>query len=145
MMMRRALLALILAALGLAGAVAATPQMGVEEIRPGMIGIGRTVFEGTRVEEFRANIIGVLENVIGTHRNLILAKLEGGPLANTGVIAGMSGSPVYVDGRLIGAVSYALGAFSKEPIAGITPIAEMTDSTTFREQRPVGSKVKVEY
>ena len=83
----------------------ATTQMGVGEIRPGMVGIGRTVFDGVHVEEFKAHIIGVLENVIGTHRNLILAKLEGGPLANTGVIAGMSGSPVYIDGRLIGAVS----------------------------------------
>src|SRR5258708_15918004 len=123
----------------------ATTQMGVNEIRPGMVGIGRTVFDGTHVEEFKAHIIGVLENVIGTHRNLILAKLEGGPLANTGVIAGMSGSPVYIDGRLIGAVSYALGSFSKEPIAGITPISEMTDSTRFSDVRPLGSKVKVEY
>ncbi len=119
--------------------------MGIDEVRPGMVGVGRTVFDGVHVEEFKAHIIGVLENVIGTHRNLILAKLEGGPLANTGVIAGMSGSPVYVDGKLIGAVSYALGSFSKEPIAGITPIAEMTDSTRFGEQRPVGSKVKVDY
>ena len=108
---------------------AATTQMAVDEIRPGMVGIGRTVFDGTHVEEFKAHILGVLENVIGTQRNLILARLEGGPLANTGVIAGMSGSPVYIDGRLIGAVSYALGQFSKEPIAGITPIAEMTDAT----------------
>ena len=73
--------------------------MSVDEIRPGMVGIGRTVFDGTQVEEFKAHILGVIENVIGPHRNLILAKLEGGPLANTGVIAGMSGSPVYVDGR----------------------------------------------
>src|SRR5229473_5710813 len=123
----------------------ATTQMGINEIRPGMVGIGRTVFDGTHVEEFRANILGVLENVIGTHRTLILARLEGGPLANTGVIAGMSGSPVYVDGRLIGAVSYSLGRFSKEPIAGITPIAEMTDSTRFNDARPIGSKVRVEY
>jgi hypothetical protein len=119
--------------------------MGINDIRPGMVGVGRTVFDGTHVEEFKAHIIGVLENIIGTHRNLILAKLEGGPLANTGVIAGMSGSPVYVDGRLIGAVSYALGSFSKEPIAGITPIAEMTDSTTFNDVRPVGARVKVDY
>jgi hypothetical protein len=61
---------------------------------------------------------------------LILARLEGGPLANAGVIAGMSGSPVYIDGRLVGAVSYSLGQFSKEPIAGITPIAEMTADAT---------------
>jgi SpoIVB peptidase S55 len=122
-----------------------TAQMGVSEIRPGMVGIGRTVFDGTHVEEFKAHIIGVLENVIGTHRNLILAKLEGGPLANTGVIAGMSGSPVYIDGRLIGAVSYALGSFSKEPIAGITPIAEMTDSTSFNDVRPAAARVHVEF
>src|ERR1700716_3821187 len=125
--------------------VADTPQMGVGEIRPGMIGLGRTVFDGTRVEEFKAHILGVLENVIGPHRNLILAKLEGGPLANTGVIAVMSGSPVYVDNRLIGAVSYALGSFSKEPIAGITPIAEMTDATSFSDARPPGARVKVDY
>jgi len=123
----------------------APAQMSVTEVRPGMVGVGRTVFDGTHVEEFKAHIIGVLENVIGTHRNLILAKLEGGPLANTGVIAGMSGSPVYIDGRLVGAVSYALGSFSKEPIAGITPIAEMTDSTTFSDVRAPGAKVKVDY
>src|SRR6202048_844000 len=80
------------------GIRASATQMAVSEIRPGMVGIGRTVFDGTHVEEFKANIIGVLENVIGTHRNLILAKLEGGPLANTGVIAGMSGRPGYIDG-----------------------------------------------
>ena len=70
-----------------------------------------------------------MRNVIGPKRNLILARLEGGPLAKTGVIAGMSGSPVYVDGKLMGAVSYSLGQFSTEPIAGITPIAEMVDAT----------------
>src|SRR3954469_17204591 len=145
MTLRRFAFALLLASLALVHAPAQTAQMGVDEIRPGMVGVGRTVFEGTRVEEFKANIIGVLENVIGPHRDLILAKLEGGPLASTGVIAGMSGSPVYVDGKLIGAVSYALGSFPKEPIAGITPIAEMTDSTTFSDVRAPGAKVKVEY
>ena len=128
--------------LALLGAVSALPAATAaderHEIRPGMVGIGRTVFDGTHVEEFKANILGVLENVIGTHRNLILAQLEGGPLANTGVIAGMSGSPVYIDGRLIGAVSYALGSFSKEPIAGITPIAEMTDATAFNDVAAAG-------
>jgi hypothetical protein len=147
MQIRRLPLTLLLTITGLAALVAAAPQstMNVDEIRPGMVAVGRTVFEGTRVEEFKANILGVLENVIGTHRNLILARLEGGPLANTGVIAGMSGSPVYIDGRLIGAVSYALGAFSKEPIAGITPIAEMTDSVTLAGGvRPPGAKVQLE-
>jgi hypothetical protein len=143
---RRLVLTLFVTLVGVSPLLSgASTQMGITEIRPGMVGIGRTVFDGTHVEEFKANIIGVLENVIGTHRNLILAKLEGGPLANTGVIAGMSGSPVYIDGKLIGAVSYALGSFSKEPIAGITPIAEMTDSTSFGDVRPPGTKVKVDY
>src|SRR5215211_3627675 len=122
-----------------------TTQMPVSEIRPGMVGVGHTVFDGTHVEEFKAHILGVLENIIGPHRNLILARLEGGPLAHTGVIAGMSGSPVYVDGKLIGAVSYALGSFSKEPIAGITPIAEMTDATALGAPRPAGARVHVEF
>ena len=146
MPLRRTLVTLVGVSLAVSVVLSgAATQMPIGEVRPGMVGIGHTVFDGTHVEEFKAHIIGVLENVIGTHRNLILAKLEGGPLANTGVIAGMSGSPVYIDGKLVGAVSYALGAFSKEPIAGITPIAEMTDSTTFSDVRPPGAKVKVEY
>src|SRR5206468_5109289 len=123
----------------------ATTQMGVNEIRPGMVGIGRTVFDGTHVEEFKANILGVLENIIGPHRNLVLARLEGVPLAHTVVIAGMSGSPVYIDGKLIGAVSYALGSFSKEPIAGITPIGEMTDAASLNASRPPGARVHIEF
>ena len=110
-----------------------------------MVGVGHTVFNGTKVEEFRARILGVIENVMGPQRNLILARLEGGPLADTGVIAGMSGSPVYVDGRLIGAVSYALGSFSKEPIAGITPIEEMTADTALDAARPAGARVHIEF
>jgi hypothetical protein len=101
--------------------------MPVGEVRAGMVGEGTTVFEGLERTPFKAHILGVLQNVMGPRRSLILARLEGGPLAQTGVIAGMSGSPVFVDGRLIGAVSYSLGSFSKEPIAGITPIEEMTD------------------
>lgn len=134
-------LALVLLALGLIGssplaqtslpllAPQTTVTLPVDEVRPGMVGIGRTVFEGDGIEEFKVQILGVLRNVVGPRRNLILARLEGGPLADTGVIAGMSGSPVYIDGKLLGAVSYSLGQFSKEPIAGITPIAEMVDAT----------------
>jgi hypothetical protein len=122
-----------------------TAQMPVSEIRPGMVGLGRTVFDGTHVEEFKAHILGVIENVMGPQRTLILAKLEGGPLADTGVIAGMSGSPVYVDGRLIGAVSYALGSFSKEPIAGITPIGEMTAEAAFTAPRPAAARAHLDF
>jgi len=104
--------------------------MPLNEIRPGMKGIGRTVFSGSNIEEFQAEILGVLKN-ISPRQSVILARLSGGPLADAGVIAGMSGSPVYIDGRLIGAV--ALGfQFSKEPIAGITPIEDMLQA--FREE-----------
>ena len=108
----------------------------VDEVRPGMVGIGRTVFQGDTIEEFKVHILGVLRNVVGPRRNLILARLEGGPLEKTGVIAGMSGSPVYIDGRMLGAVSYSLGQFSKEPIAGITPIGEMTEATALAPVSP---------
>lgn len=120
---------------------AQTATLPLDEVRPGMVGVGRTVFSGTELEDFTVHVLGVMRNVIGPQRSLILARLEGGPLAKTGVIAGMSGSPVYVDGRLMGAVSYALGQFSTEPIAGITPIAEMVDATMpatpARSVRPV--------
>jgi SpoIVB peptidase S55 len=128
--------AIVLAALSVLGASASSGRMPVDEIRPGMVGVGRTVFEADRIEEFKVHFVGVLRNVLGPSRNLILAKLEGGPLASTGVIAGMSGSPVYVDGRIVGAVSYSLGAFSKEPIAGITPIDEMIEAAARTEGRP---------
>src|SRR5216684_1575814 len=141
---RRLALILSVTVLGLAALSADTPQMPISEIRPGMVGTGRTVFSGTQVEEFKAHILGVIQNVIGTQRNLILARLEGGPLATTGVIAGMSGSPVYIDGRLIGAVSYALGSFSKEPIAGITPIDEMTAEAPLGAARPLAARIHLD-
>ena len=106
----------------------ATPFMPVDDVKPGMTGTGRTVFAGDTIEEFRVHVIGVLRNVVGPQRDLILARLEGGPIATAGVIQGMSGSPVFINGRLVGAVSYALGSFPKEPLAGITPIADMIDA-----------------
>jgi hypothetical protein len=143
--MKTRLLAVIaaLVLLSLAPLPAATKLFPVEELKPGMIGIGRTVFDGDRLDEFKVHIIGVLHNVIGPRRNLILARLEGGPLAHTGVIAGMSGSPVYIDGRLVGAVSYSLGAFSKEPIAGITPINEMIEAATLPGPRRQAARVEL--
>jgi hypothetical protein len=119
--------AVILFVLRWAGPAFAVELMPLDQVRPGMQGVGRTVFEGARVDEFGVRILGVLENAVGPRQSLILARLEGGPLAQTGVIAGMSGSPVYVDGRLIGAVAYAF-PFGKEPIAGITPIADMIEA-----------------
>jgi hypothetical protein len=121
--------ALVLAAFLGISLPAATPLMSVDEIRPGMEGIGRGVFTGTELQEIKVHILGVLRNVQGPRRDLILARLEGAGLADSGVAQGMSGSPVYVDGRLIGAVSYSIGSFAKEPIAGITPIGEMMEAT----------------
>src|SRR5271157_2366634 len=88
-----------------------------------MRGTGRTVFNGNKIEDFQVEILGVLDN-IGPKESLILARLSGGPLEHTGVMQGMSGSPVYIDGRLIGAVAMAF-PFAKDPIAGIRPIEEM--------------------
>jgi hypothetical protein len=136
MTIRTAAAAVLLAACIGVSAPATTSLMPVDEIRPGMVGIGKTVFQGTELREFKAHIIGVLRNVQGPKRDLILARLEGGPLAETGVAQGMSGSPVYVDGRLIGAVSYSIGAFPKDAIAGITPIAEMKAATATASSRP---------
>ncbi len=95
----------------------------ISEIRPGLKGVGRTVFSGTTVEEFQVEILGILENA-GPKQSIILGRLSGGPLDRTGVMQGMSGSPVYINGKLAGAVAMAF-PFSKEPIAGIRPIAEM--------------------
>ncbi|MEO6236851.1 MAG: SpoIVB peptidase S55 domain-containing protein [Vicinamibacterales bacterium] len=129
MKMRVFLLTVALAAFGWVRLPATTSLMPIEDVKPGMVGTGRTIFEGSEMKDFKVHILGVLKNVQAPQRNLILARLEGGPLAETGVIAGMSGSPVYIDGRLVGAVSYSIGAFPREPIAGITPIGEMIEAT----------------
>jgi hypothetical protein len=111
-----------------------------EEVRPGMTGTGRTVFEGTRVEDFKVSVIGVLENAIGPKQGLILARLEGGPLEKTGVIAGMSGSPVFIGGKIVGAVAYSF-PFAKETIAGITPIGEMIEATRLSTPRAASARM----
>ncbi|MBX7185986.1 MAG: hypothetical protein K1Y01_12655 [Vicinamibacteria bacterium] len=100
------------------------PLFPLENLKPGMKGVGRTVFANQKLESFEVEIIGALENS-APRQTMVMARLTGGPLANTGVIAGMSGSPVYIDGKLLGAVAFGFG-FSKEAIAGITPYVEMT-------------------
>jgi len=95
----------------------------LKDVRAGQHGIGRTVFSGSRVEEFQVEILGVLEN-LGPRESIILARLKGGPLENTGVMQGMSGSPVYIDGKLVGAIAMGF-PLSKEAIAGIRPIEDM--------------------
>jgi hypothetical protein len=95
----------------------------VKEVRAGMKGHGLTVIKGTRVEKFHAEVLGVMQNT-SPGRDLVLCRLSGLNLDKTGVIAGMSGSPVYINGKLLGAVAYAW-AFGKEPIAGVTPFCQM--------------------
>src|SRR5271169_6674355 len=102
---------------------AALSIMPLRDIRAGMTGVGKTVFNGDIVEDFQVEILGVLENT-GPRESLILGRLSGGPLEHTGVMQGMSGSPVYIDGKLIGAVAMAF-PYAKDPIAGIRPIEEM--------------------
>ena len=104
---------------------AAIPTMPIEDVKPGMRGIGKTVFEGNKIDEFQVEILGILEN-LGPKQSVILARLSGGPLEKTGVMQGMSGSPVYIDGKMVGAVAMTF-AFSKEAIAGIRPIREMLE------------------
>ncbi|MBV9763745.1 MAG: hypothetical protein JOZ48_02780 [Acidobacteriaceae bacterium] len=116
--------------------LAASPQpfFSLQDVRPGLHGVGRTVFHGNQIEEFQVEILGVLGNLT-PKQTIILAKLSGGPLAETGVMQGMSGSPIYIDGKLLGAL--ALGfPFSKEPIAGITPIEQMIRDSSFNPPNP---------
>ncbi|MCU0245376.1 MAG: hypothetical protein MUC42_02310 [Bryobacter sp.] len=104
-------------------AAAQVAILPLAEVRPGLRATGKTVFESNRIEEFQAEILGVLEDV-GPGQSIILARLSGGPLERTGVLQGMSGSPVYANGKLLGAVALAF-PLAKEPIAGIRPIEEM--------------------
>ena len=111
----------------------------LEQIKPGLKGYGKTVFEGNRVERFEFEVLGILKNV-GAKQDMILARLTGERVERTGVFAGMSGSPVYIDDKLVGAVSSAF-PFSKEPIAGITPIQQMVD--IFKERPPATIRPRV--
>ncbi|MEQ1945849.1 MAG: SpoIVB peptidase S55 domain-containing protein [Bryobacteraceae bacterium] len=103
--------------------MAAPEIFQLKDVRAGQRGVGRTVFAGTKVEDFQFEVLGVLEN-LGPKQSIILARLSGGPIANTGVMQGMSGSPVYIDGKLVGAVAMSF-PLSKEAIAGIRPIEDM--------------------
>ena len=108
-----------------AAAPAMTTFFPLSDVRRGMRGVAYTVFEGVNPEPMGVEILGVLKDALGPGQDMILARLHGVKPEYTGVVAGMSGSPVYIDGRLAGALSYRIGQFSKEPIAGITPIGLM--------------------
>jgi hypothetical protein len=99
----------------------------VSSIHAGMRGVAFTVFQGTKPESMGVEVLGILKNANGPKGDIILVRLSGEKAEYTGVVAGMSGSPVYLDGKLAGALAFRIGEFSKEPIAGVTPIAEMLE------------------
>lgn len=113
--------------------VGGTTIMPVEDLRPGMKGVARTVFSGSAPQDFNIEIIGVLPGFTGPRHSTIIAKLSGANVDKTGVFAGMSGSPVFIDDRLVGAIAYSF-PFAKEPICGITPIQHMIE--IFESGRP---------
>src|SRR6266576_961204 len=104
-----------------------TETIPVSQIHTGMRGVAYTVFQGTTPEPMDVEVLGVLKNMNGPKGDIILIRLHGAKVEYTGVVAGMSGSPVYLDGKLAGALAFRIGEFSKEPIAGVTPIADMLE------------------
>ena len=108
-------------------AQSAQPTIPVDQIQTGMHGVAYTVFQGVKPEPMDVEVLGVLHNVNGPKGNIILIRLHGPKVEYTGVVAGMSGSPVYIEGKLAGALAFRIGEFSKEPIAGVTPIADMLE------------------
>jgi hypothetical protein len=104
-----------------------TETMPLADVRAGMQGYAYTIFAGDQIEKFDLVVIGVLENFLGPRQSIILVQLKGEKVEHTGVVAGMSGSPVYLEGKLAGALSLKLGVFTKEPIGGVTPIRDVMD------------------
>ncbi len=109
------------------------------ELKPGMKGTARTVFSGTEPEEYQVEIIGIVPGAVGPKQDMIVGRISGGSANRTAVFAGMSGSPVYIDGRLVGAIAYSF-PFSKEPICGITPIDQML--SIFEQNQIIKTKAK---
>src|SRR5947209_9508110 len=129
--MRKAVLPLLALSVSLLGSVltaqTSQPTIAVSQIHAGMKGVAYTVFQGVKPEAMDVEVLGVLRNANGPKGDIILVRLGGAKAQYTGVVAGMSGSPVYFDGKLAGALAFRIGEFSKEPIAGVTPIAEMLE------------------
>src|SRR5271165_3513729 len=132
--MKKVLLLLFAFALSLSTFLTAQstqPTIPVDQIHAGMRGFALTVFQGVKPESMDVEVLGVLHNVNGPKGDIILIRLHGTKVEYTGVVAGMSGSPVYIDGKLAGALAFRIGEFSKEPIAGVTPIADMLEINAF--------------
>jgi hypothetical protein len=119
-------LAILILALALPALASDNPAIfPLSDVKPGMKGVTYTIFQGDQVEKVDLEVIGVLHNAVGPKRDVILVRLLGDKVQQTGVVAGMSGSPVYFDGKLAGALALKLGTFTKEAIGGVTPIANM--------------------
>jgi len=146
---RSSLAALLLTCLSLPGSFlrAQIPDsnetLPVDQVRAGMEGYAYTIFSGDQVEKFDLQVLGVLPNFLGPQQSIILVQLKGPKVEHTGVVAGMSGSPVYLDGKLAGALSLKLGIFTKEAIAGVTPIADVlrqpTPATSAAQVKPANT------
>lgn len=103
--------------------------MPVSQIKPGMKGVAYTIFSGDQIEKFDLVVLGILPDLMGPNEPVILVQLVGPKVEHTGVVAGMSGSPVYIDGKLVGAIALKFGSFAKEPLAGVTPFNNMLEVT----------------
>src|SRR5579872_6093668 len=118
-----------------------TTTIPINQIHAGMHGVAYTVFEGTKPEAMDVEVLGILKNANGPKGDIILVRLGGAKAEYTGVVAGMSGSPVYLNGKLAGAVAFRIGEFSKEPIAGVTPIAEMLEISAL-DRNPASAPIE---
>ena len=118
-----------------------TPLFPLEDLKPGMKGVARTVFAGSEPEEFGVEILGVLNGYTGPRQSTIIAKLSGANVDRTAVFAGMSGSPVFIDNKLVGAIAYSF-PFAKEPICGITPIKQMIDIFEQGKDKPKATEAR---
>src|SRR5690349_10719378 len=145
--MRKAVLPLLALSVSLLGSLViaqtSQPTIPVSQIHAGMRGVAYTVFQGTKPEPMDVEVLGIMRNVNGPKGDIILVRLHGEKAEYTGVVAGMSGSPVYLDGKLAGALAFRIGEFSKEPIAGVTPIAEMLEISAL-DRTPGGNSAPVE-
>jgi hypothetical protein len=115
---------------------AQTTFFPLSQIRPGLQGVAYTVFQGDNPQPMGVKVLGVLHGALGPNQDMILVRLEGSKADYTGVVAGMSGSPVYIDGKLVGALAYRIGQFSKQPIGGVTPIQEMLQVRDLKSPTP---------
>jgi hypothetical protein len=140
-----AVVALMLGSIAAPALRAATDQppiLPLEQVKPGMRGIAYTIFAGDKIEPFDVEVIGILPNLMGPKQSIILVQLHGEKAEHTGVVAGMSGSPVYVDGKLMGALSLKFGVFVKEPLAGVTPIEDILSIPTGDASTPKALSVR---